>query len=591
MPLELGTRTLRLQAPLVLGPAQRLYGTPRPGPAQGWQVVLGLVVLAILGAAPALYLTWTEIGVYNSPDETSRYLIARAFAATGRLALTDPVSAVDLMGSAGPRGFVQSGDVITTIYPLGHPALVGLAYRAFGDATRAVPALVPAALLVLLGAVLWRVQPLASPMALLIIPASLPIRFWASFAHLDVGLAWAFAALGLLGWVQALRTSRLGWVVVGSAGFALAALVRHQEAPFLLLLALSCMAGLVWQHRGVGRAAAILALYGVPQVVLFLWPMALLNDATYGRALTFGNTLFYKELFPERLPQAQGGLADALGFLGLAFFPQPVNGAPMLRGLWFQIFLVSPPLVILGLYGAWSARRAMLRALGPVGLGGVGLALAYVILSRSDPGVIGAGAMAPDLSSSLTRYYWPVYIALALGAGVAIAAMRGGLAQALLVGLLAVSGYTMWLSPQESIPAWQKLVIAQRDRFVPKVEALTEPAAVIYTGNIDKWLVGSRRVISFWQEGGAAYEARSMMNPRRVAADAATIHRAGMPVYFLFRAANGEDVTALEAPLARRGLGVVWVDRFARGLDLWRVQAVPDAGTVQRLSPTEVGLN
>lgn len=589
MPLDRGV--MAAEARLRLDPRMRVR-EPAPGaPAVRWDLALALLALAVLGGTPALYLALTDIDVYNSPDESSRYLTARAFAETGRLSFSDAVSALDLQGSAGPRGFVQSGNELATIYPLGQPALVGLAYRLFGESTVFALALVPAALLALLGAVLRRLQPHASAVTLLVIPVALPIWFWASFVHLDVGLAWSFAALGLLGWIQAFRSRHAAWVLLGGAGFALAALMRHQEAPFLLLLALSMIAGLFWQDRRPLRAAAVLALYAAPQVALFLWPMAELNRSTYGGALTFGNTLFYKELFPERLPEPQGALMEALGFLKLAFFPQPVSGETMLRGVWFQIFLLSPPLVILGLYGAWTSRGRLVAAMGPIGAAGLVLTLAYVILSRSDPGVIGAGAAAPDLSSSLTRYYWPLYMALALGAGIALAAMSGALARALVAGLLALAGYTMWFSPTESVPAWQRQVIAQHDRFVPLIEAATEPEAVIYTGNIDKWILDARRVISFWQEGGATYAARSMMDPVRVATDAATIHRAGFPVYFLFRPANGEDIAMLEPHLAAAGFRAVWADRFARGLDLWRLEARPADGTVRRLSPDAVAVS
>ncbi len=589
MPLDPGPDAADLR--LWLGPNLRVRARDRVAPSFRWQLALALLPLGVIGGTPALYLALTDIGVYNSPDESSRYLTARAFAETGRLALSDAVSALDLQGAAGPRGFVQSGDDIVTIYPLGQPALVGLAYRFFGDATVFALALVPAALLAVLGVVLCQLRPRLPGAALLVIPAALPIWFWASFAHLDVGLTWLFVALGLLGWVQALRGGHPSFVLLGSAGFALAALMRHQEAPFLLLLALSMIAGLVWQNRHPLRVIAVLGFYAAPQVALFLWPMAELNSATYGGALTFGNTLFYKELFPERLPEEGGALAGALGMLWLAFFPQPVSGETMLKGLWFQIFLLSPPLVILGLYGAWIVRRSLLGAVGPLAAGGLVLTLAYVILSRSDPGVIGAGATAPDLSSSLTRYYWPIYIALALGAGIALSEMRRALARALVAGLLALGAYAIWLSPTDSVPAWQQQVISQHDRFAPLIAAATEPEAVIYTGNVDKWILGERRVISFWQEGGATYAARSMMDPVRVARDAATIHAAGLPVYFLFRPANGEDIAALEPHLAAAGLQAVWADRFARGLDLWRLETRPADGTVRRLSPDKVAVS
>lgn len=228
--------------------------------------------------------------------------------------------------------------------------------------------------------------------------------------------------------------------------------------------------------------------------------------------------------------------------------------------------------------------------MGLAGVTALGVALVYVVLSRSDPGVVGAGTSAPDLGSSLTRYYWPIYIGLPLGAGVALAAMGRSLSQALLAGLLLLAGYTIWISPQESVTAWQRLVTEQRDRFVPLFEATTEPEAVICSGNIDKGIVGSRRVISFWQEGSETYQARSMMDPARVAVDAATIHAAGFPVYFLVRPANAEDIGALEAPLATAGLGLAWGDRFARGLDLWRVEPLPDGSAAHRLSPDAVAL-
>ena len=61
------------------------------------------VLLFLLGAAPAVFLALTDVGAYNSPDETSRFMTAKTFVETGRLYFEDKITALNLDGPSGPR--------------------------------------------------------------------------------------------------------------------------------------------------------------------------------------------------------------------------------------------------------------------------------------------------------------------------------------------------------------------------------------------------------------------------------------------------------------------------------------------------------
>ena len=79
-------------------------------------------------------------------------------------------------------------------------------------------------------------------------------------------------------------------------------------------------------------------------------------------------------------------------------------------------------------------------------------------------------------------------------------------------------------------PRHQALVQTFTEKFGELLEEITEQNALVFTGNLDKWIVSTRRTIAFWQDGGKDYRARSMYNPDDVVASAVAIHQIGKPV-------------------------------------------------------------
>lgn len=204
---------------------------------------------------------------------------------------------------------------------------------------------------------------------------------------MNLALSLLFISLGLLCFALAVRRRSLTWLAAGSSALALATLARHPEATFLLILGIAFVIALIRQQTPFqwSHTLRVVSLYAIPQLLLFLLPMALLNWWTYGSPLSVGYLANYDRNLPERLPPDSNLLVTVINYGRLAFFPVPIDMRVLLEGGLYQILLMAPLTVALGAAGIILGRRGLLKVFGYTGLVFLALGLLYVLVSRADP--------------------------------------------------------------------------------------------------------------------------------------------------------------------------------------------------------------
>jgi 4-amino-4-deoxy-L-arabinose transferase-like glycosyltransferase len=174
----------------------------------------------------------------------------------------------------GPRGFTQHNGRSVPIYPLGHPLAFGLAHKLFGGAASILLAVIPGFLFLSL-ALLFRILVPTAPSYLgFMFLGIMPLWYWSSRVYMNLSLMLLFVSLGLVCFALTIRHRSLYWLIAGSSAFALAALVRHPEATFLLLVAIAFIIAVIRQQTPFqwNHTLRVVALYAIPQLLLFLLP-------------------------------------------------------------------------------------------------------------------------------------------------------------------------------------------------------------------------------------------------------------------------------------------------------------------------------
>lgn len=543
---------------------------------------LPYAVLFLLASAPAFYLGLNNVATFTTTDENAAYMTAQMFAENGRLYYQDPVTLLDPDPPTGPRGFVQHNGRSVIKYPLGHPFVVGLAHWVFADAAPMVLAIVPGLLVLSLALLVRVLRPTAPGYLGFAFLGVIPLWYWSSRMYMDMGLSFMFAAMGLLCFAVAYTRRSLPWFFVASSAVGLAAVMRYQEAPFLMMFGGVMIIGFI---RLLGpyqwnRSIRIVGIFAAAQVLWFLLPMGLLNWWAFGSPLDVGIVLAREALAPDGLPATSNAVLKAGNSLRVAIFPAPIDVGTMLRALWYQVFLMVPLVVVLGVVSVFLIRKSLTWTFGYGGSALLLLSFAYVIVSRADPNTHGATFTEPSLNMSIVRYYLPVYIALGIGAAITLCRMPKTLSMAVIIGILGWSTYQVWAAQPNSIIPLQKSVDWNSTRYRSFLENHTELDALVFTaGPVDKWLAPVRRTASAPRD--------SVYEPENVAATTESYYRFGTPVYYLFNSKYRKNINSLNIPLDRRLLGVQLV-ASTKLADLWKVVPRARGMTAEALSSTNI---
>jgi hypothetical protein len=533
-------------------------------------VLTGLFVAAVI---PAIYLGWNNTGVFNTPDENSAYMTARFFAKDTRLYFQDSFTEMNPESPSGPRGFVQHNGRSVPIYPLGHPLLLGIVHKITGNAAPVVLAVIPGLIIVSLALLLRIINPGTPAYLGFAFLGVLPVWYWTSRVYMNVSLTILFISLGILCFALAIRKKSLLWVSLASSALALAALVRYNEAPLLLIIGIAFMTAFIRLNEHFRWKSLLLPLlaYAAPQVALFLLPTGILNWATYGSPFEVGYIVFFEHQFPDRLQESGGIIQSAFKVLRLAFFPSPFDFNVTLGGIKNQILLLFPFGTTFGLLGIFMARKPLLRVFGYAGISILGIAIVYVLVSRADPGTFMAFAEEPDLRASIIRYWMPIYLVLGIGTAYALSKTSRAIALAVLIPVVGISAYQLWIQSPESIRRLDTIIADRSSIYSTILEEYTEPDAVVFSGTgLDKWVTPVRRTVGIWQDSVD----ESLL--RQIADSAAMLNRNGTPVYFLMGPYEpGDSMSSIKQYVADDHLNVELLTRPVSNSELWRLVSVP----------------
>lgn len=536
-------------------------------------VVFPYLLLAIAAAAPAVYLAQHNHGVFNSPDETARYMAAKELASEHRLYFKDKLTELNPQVPTGPRGFVQWNGRSVPIYSPGDVFLLGLAHvLARGNASY-VLALIPALIIILFALLMRVLRGSRSPWFIgLAFLGVTPLWYWASRVYIDTGLVLLFVTAALVSAALCIQRRSVRWLAVASACLALGAFVRNAEAPLLLIFGIVLILGFLRATNVSVRAATrAVAVYASAQISFFVLPSLVLNWWINGSPLEFGYVIFDRLQFPNRIQPSSNPITFVLHYLRLITFPLPTDFNVLWHGVAYQVVYLIPVVAALGVAGIYLAHRAMRERLGWVGLELVLLALVYVMVSRSDPGTFLASASQPDLRVSVVRYWLPVYLALGIGMAYAATYLPKPAAFALVFGLAVSAGYQVWISSPESMTQLEQIVHNGRNAFEQFITSNTEPNAVVFAGSSsDKWIAPYRKTAGIWP-GSATPEL--MANLANTATD---LSYEGVPVYFVLGPGEpGDAATQIGQNLAPDYLGLKPTPMPDGPDTLWKVVAKP----------------
>ena len=470
-------------------------------------ILAGFVLLAFFGCLVFLRVG----GIYVSPDETANAFFARQFADTGSLSTFDSLN-VDLKDALHPRSVIS---VMGRLLPgsfIGLPVLYGFFMTATGDWI--LPFLTPliAAVAVfawygiirrifsreigLLSAIFFAVHPAwwyysARSLMHNVLFLSL-LLFGAYFlvAHPSRGRRFAdadFALTGLcIGLALFVRTSEALWIALA----VLAAAVVYARAR------------IPWRKVAVVFAAFVVALV----------PLAVVNQATYGRPFATGYTvetsvggLDADETGTEHeLETAASGPSVLLSL----FFPFGFSYRDLAKNVFFygfELFWWMSLLVLIGVPLAFPNRslakelRRPRRAYLAFTLAACAyLALMYgswTFFDNPDPTQVTIG-------NSHVRYWLPVYALLTPFAAFAVRWLsrrtftetaRRFAVVAIMIACVGLSIRTSFFSPQDGL-AYAAETLETSRAIRSRVLRLTESNAVIVVDRGDKLFFPDRRV-------------------------------------------------------------------------------------------------
>jgi hypothetical protein len=518
-----------------------------------WMAVALYAALFLFAAAPAVYLGWGEVRGFNSPDESAAFWAAQLFVEDGKLYMQDSLTELNPSVPTGPRGFTQHNSRSVPIYPLGHPLSVGLFHKLFGDMAPVALAVIPGLLILTLAILVKVLVPTAPPYIGFLFLGIVPLWYWSSRVYMNLSLSLLFIAIGILCLALAVQRRSLLWFFLGSSGFALGALVRHPEATFLLFVGMAFFIALIRSRPTFDWGYAIRAgvVFTIPQVVLFLLPMALLNWWTYGSPTSIGYLANYDQHLPERLPADSNMLSTLINYVRLGFFPVPVDLGVLLKGGFYQVLLLAPLTVALGIAGIFLGKQRLVETFGYTGLALLVVGLAYVLVSRADPGTFRALATEPDVRASIVRYWMPVYIVLGIGTAYAVTHFPKIASLALVCAMVFLGVVQVWVTSPEAVLSLKRIMDQHSAQYSSLLDEFTEPDALVFTGDRrDKWTTPLRRTAVTWSDTPTQIGIRNVVNA------AESVYLSGQPVYFLLSSRQLEHLNLVNQELSATSVAV-----------------------------------
>lgn len=508
---------------------------------------LPLLIALALMATVCLYPMLRTGPVFNTPDETSNLISARQFGEHGTLYFENELTRVDQENLLHPRGFITHQGRAVPMQFLGHPFFWGCAFKLFGPrAWLFVPLLLGLFFTIYLHRLFRLAAPTATPVLFLFAFAATPTIYLLGRPFLSASLATVLTVPAFYHAIRYARTRGTIQLLLFSAFLSLALFAR----PDNLLLALPALYLVISQATGTVFSRAVLrdaALFALVFIVLFVLPLLVLNQLTYGSPLTYGYQLADQAfgLRDAPAPELDGG-ARLLRRVRNLVFPFDFSFTAALSGLFRYFVLLTPLLTLAALLRANDLVR-LLRSPGRNWrVIGALLLAAYLVISRSSGNLHGMDRLAPNILDSLARYWMPLYLVLLVAGWKNLARLRWPwirVAAALLALVLGTHGlYFRW--DQSYRPMTRK--VREADFVSGRVLGKTDPDAVIYSGMRDKYLVSHRTVAAWWETGSG-----SCYNPHLLARSVTRVLDLGRTAYLWDRRL---DLQELRSVLAQNGL-------------------------------------
>ncbi len=533
---------------------------------------LPYVALFLLAFLPAAILGSGFQGVFNSPDETTRYLAAETFAETGNLYIEDDITWSDPSYATGPRGFAQHNGRSVPTYSPAPLVLFGLLSMIFGGAAPFMLAIVPGLLFVVLAVFIRRLLPTAPVYLPWIFLGVAPLWYWTSRVYMDLSLTFLFVAVALLVLTRAVQLKSEKHLFYGGAALGAAALSRIPEAPMLFIFGFAFMLAVAHQiqtdRNGTLRLGAI---YAASIAASFIIPLMILNWWVNGSPATVSYTLLFEQHFPELVEPASNVLLEPFRLIWLALFPQPVDFSVVYSTFTYQVLFQNPYLFFIGAVGLTQSGGLIARKFGGYGTVVLAIAFIYMVLSRNAPGTFLAGIDEPDLRASLVRYWMPLYLLLGIGAVLALHRLPHRISLLLVIAFVVSSAYHIWYTGPESVSALERNYGTNSERYAQFYDEHTEADALIVAGSaFDKFTVPYRRTIGIWPDTATE------TNLQHLADTGAEAHRRGTPVYYMFGSNEPSDaIEIVSSQLESQFLGVEKVADPSFAGELWKIISMP----------------
>lgn len=487
----------------------------------GFATLLFAAFVALATVVPSL-----GISIFNSPDETANYLFTKTFAETGRLSYVKDYLYLDEENLLHPRGVLTHEGRAVPFNYFGLPVIYGFAQRLVGDHLQYVSILLAAvsawalyrAAALMFGARAWETWVVALGFT--------PLIYYLNRPYLNVTLAITFVVVGVWLFMRYFRYSLRRDLWLASSALALAMFCRYEYVLFITPMALL---GLQLKHGGLWmRAVAVDGAILLGSIAaLFILPVAVLDELTYGSWRVYGYSLFNDVYFPERSTAAGLSTIENIGRIlrGVLLPTYSLDFVALARNVPRLTIWLMPVFTLVGLLGGLFLVQRKL--VSPARLLPIAAVILYVMLYRGGNDTWNAASSIPSFNVSIVRYWLPCYLVLFFLATFAMHTLtEASLKIVLVVGLLLTGPASVYSLGEESLS--QLSTIIQRSEVWAETTLVpnTEPNAIVYSGMYDKRIVRYREAAAWWG-ADAFYDARS------VAASMGRVATTGRPIYIV----------------------------------------------------------
>ncbi|MCC7364407.1 MAG: hypothetical protein IT303_08535 [Dehalococcoidia bacterium] len=496
-----------------------------------WVYLVPLALIAALALTVGAAFARTN-GAFNSPDDASNFVTARAIVEEGRPWLPIPAGVDDEFDLLHPRAFVTAGGRALPIQSLVNPVSHAFFWKVSGTYATG-PAVLFAVGLAGWTLAVSRLAGLRYPFALASVVLAMPVLYWLTRQFFSVStylvwLPWAVLALR-----EGLRRPSLALVVASGALHGLA-LSARPDFMFAHALAFPIALGLTGSSTLTRRQWAYVAVHASVTGALFLGVALGTNAAFFGSPFTFGYDIArdnpgYDQPLTTGIPVLGTVLARAFP-LGLA------SPGEALQLMTRYTALLAPVLIILAATGTAADLTGRRRRDQLLILGGLAAMVLYFAFSRASMNLQGSRAADPLPSHSVVRYCVPLYLVLGYFAArslllVGLRREAGRFAGGAVLGLavlgIALSAWQVFFAFRGvSLIPWGDN-LAERQATFTQIFGQTEPGSVIVSATYDKFAISSDRHALSWSTVGE----NDGFRPADVATTIARVFEAGAPVY------------------------------------------------------------